>query len=386
MSFWTLVRTELWRRPERTIFTIVSLAVGFFLFGLLQSVNAAFGATAAHSHADRLMVSGRFGNLMPLAYLSRIERVPGVKRVMWLGLLLAYYRDPKQSLLVLATSPARFFAVLNENRTSTAALNRLIRTRTGLIASDTVARRFGWKVGDQVSLMDGQHHSWTFDMVGIVACPSPCASNPAQQPFALMNYSYFDAARESGRGKVAWFYVQVADPRRAASVGRSIDRLFANSSAPTLSQQESEFAAQGVAELGDVRWLTDSVIIAVFFAMLFLASNVVFDSVRERTSELAVLKTLGYSDVRILMLIELDALALSLSGATVGLGLAALAFHFVGRTLGKISDFIAKSNVLSPAIVLAGVGLAVALTLLAAAIPAWSAKRLDIVDALRVRA
>jgi putative ABC transport system permease protein len=239
----------MWRRPERTIFTIVSLAVGFFLFGLLQSVNTAFGATPAQSHADRLMVSGRFGNPMPLAYLSRIESVPGVKQVMWLDLLPAYYRDPKQSLLVLATSPARFFAVLNENRTSTAALDRLIRTRTGLIAFDTVAKRFGWKVGDHVSLIsplstrDGDH-SWSFNIVGIVRCPSPCSSNPAQQPFAVINYSYFDAARASGRGTVAWFYVHVADPRRAASVGRSIDRLFANSSAPTLTQQESEFAAE----------------------------------------------------------------------------------------------------------------------------------------------
>jgi putative ABC transport system permease protein len=387
MSFWTLIRAELWRRPERTIFTVISLAVGFLLFGLLQSVNATFGAAVARSHADRLMVSGRFGNPMPLAYLSRIERVPGVKQVTWLGLLPAHYRDPKQSLMVLATSPARFFSVLDEYKTSAVALNRLIRTRTGIIVLDTVAKRFGWKVGDQVSLIslistrEGSH-SWTFDIVGIATCPS----NPVQQPFAVVNYTYFDTARELRRGTVAWFYVHVADPRRAASVGRSIDRLFTNSSAPTFSEQENEFAAQGVSEIGDVRWLTDSVIIAVFFAMLFLTGNVVFESVRERTSELAVLKSLGYSHLLVLMLIELEALALSLSGAVIGLVLAAVAFHFVGRTLGKISDFLATTNVLSPAIMVAGVGLAVALTLIAAAIPAWSAKRLDIVEALRVRA
>ncbi|MGB6450221.1 MAG: FtsX-like permease family protein [Steroidobacteraceae bacterium] len=381
MSVWTLVQAELWRRPERSIFTVVSLAVGFLLFGLLQSVNAAFGAAVARSHADRLMVSARFNHPIPLSYLSQIERVPGVKQVTWLGLLPAYYRDSKQQLMVLATSPARFFSVLDEYKTSATALNRLIRTRTGIIVLDTVAKRFGWKVGDRISLING-HHGWTFDIVGIVTCPS----NPAQDPFAVINYTYFDATRESARGTVAWFYVHVADPRRAASVGRSIDKFFANSSAPTLSEQESKFAAQGVSEIGDVRWLTDSIIIAVFFAMLFLTGNVVFESVRERTSEFAVLKTLGYSHLRVLMLIELEALALCLSGAVIGLGLAAVAFHFVGRTLGKISDFLATANVLSPAIILAGVGLAVALTFIAAAIPAWRAKRLDIVDALRVRA
>lgn len=381
MSHLILVWAELWRTPERTIFTIVSLAVGFLLFGLLQSVNLAFGAAVARSHADRLMVSARFDHPMPLAYLSQIERVAGVKQVTWLGLLPVNYRDLKHPLMILATSPVRFFSVLDENKTSPAALNRLIRTRTGIIVLDTVAKRLGWKVGDQISLING-HDDWSFDVVGLATCPS----NPAQQPFAVINYSYFDATREHDRGTVAWFFVQVADPRRAVLVGRSIDKLFANSSAPTFSQQESEFAAQGVSDIGDVRWLTDSTIIAVLFAMIFLTGNVVFESVRERTPEFAVLKTIGYSDLRILMLIELEALALCLCGAAVGLGLAAVVFNFVGRTLGDINSFLATSDVLSPEIMLAGVGLAVALTLVAAAIPAWNAKRLDVLDALRVRA
>ncbi len=388
MSFWTLVQAELWRRKERTIFTVVSLAVGFFLFGLLQSVNAAFGAAVARSHADRLMIAERYGVSMPLAYLNRIERIPGVAEVAWLGLLPAYYRDPKQSLMVLGTSPARFFSVFDEYKTSTAALDRLLRTRTGLIVLDTVAKRFGWKVGDQVSLIsptstpDGHHASWTFNIVGTASCPS----NPAQAPFAAINYAYYVATEASHQSTVEYFVVRVADPRRAVSIGRSIDKVFANSSAPTLSRPESEFAAQAVSDIGDVRWLTDSVIIAVFFAMLLLTGNVVLESVRERTAELAVLKTLGYSDIRVVMLIELEALTLCLSGAVIGLAFAALAFHFVGRTLGEFDDWLATANALSAGIMLAGVGLAVALTLVAAAMPAWGAKRLDVVDALRVRA
>jgi putative ABC transport system permease protein len=259
--------------------------------------------------------------------------------------------------------------------------------RTGLIVLDTVAKRFGWKVGDQVSVSspittrDG-NPNWTFNIVGIVTS----SGNPSEQPIAVSNYTYFDANRARDVGTVAWFYVRVADPRRAATVGRAIDRMFANSPAPTMSQQESAFAAQGAAELGDVRLLTSAVIIAVFFAMLFLTSNVMFESVRERTAELAVLKTLGYSDGYVLLLVELESLALCLSGAIIGLGLAAVAFHFVGQTLGRMSEFLATTNLLSPEIIVAGVGLAVALTLIAAAIPAWTAKRLVIVDALRLRA
>lgn len=387
MSSWTLIRAELWRRPERTVFTVAALAAGFFLFGLLQSVNAAFSAAVARSHADRLMIAGRFGNPLPLGYLSRIEGVLGVKHVAWLDLLPARYRDPTQPLMVIAASPGRFFSVLKEYEISAGALERLIRTRAGIIVLDTTAKRFGWKVGDQVSLIspmstrDGGH-TWIFDVVGIATCPS----NPTHPPFGVVNYTYFDANRVVRGGTVAWFYVQVADARRAASVGRSIDRLFANSSAPTFSQQESEFAAQGVSDIGDVRWLTDSTIMAVFFAMIFLTANVVFESVRERIPELAVLKTVGYSATRLFVLIELEALVLCISGAIAGLGLAAVAFHFVGRTLGKVSSFLVSTNVLSPATILAGVSLAVALTLIAAAIPAWSATRLDVGDALRVGA
>lgn len=386
MNYWTLVRAELWRRPERTIFTLTSLAVGFLLFGLLQSVNAAFGAAGGHVHADRLMVSERFGSSMPLADLPQIERVPGVKQVTWLGLLPAQYRDPRQSFLILATSPARFFSILDEFKTAPAELDRLTNTRTGLIVLDTVAKRFDWKVGDQVSVTspitarDG-NPNWTFNIVGLLTS----AGNSAEQPLAVANYTYYDENRARGTGTVAWFYVRVADQRRAATVGRAIDRLFINSPSPTHSMQESAFVAGAVAEIGEVKWLTNSVIIAVFFAMLLLTSSVIFESVRERTAQFAVLKTLGYSDGRILMLVEFEALTLCLAGAIIGLGFAAVVFHVIGRTLGKLSQFLASAGILSPAIVLAGVGLAIALAFIAAAIPAWAAKRLEIADALRVR-
>jgi putative ABC transport system permease protein len=386
MSFWTLVRAELWRRPERTIFTLVSLVVGFLLFGLLQGVNSAFGTAVAQTHADRLMVSGRFGNAMPLADLNRIEPLPGVKQVTWLGLLPAYYRNPKQSFLILASPPARFFAVMAEYKISAVTLNRFIHTRTGLIVDDRVAKRFGLKVGDQVNLnspiskRDGSR-SWTFDIVGVVNRP-----RQADPPFAVMNYDYLDENRADGRGTVSWFYVHVVAPERAVAVGRSIDGLFVNSPAPTFSQQESAFAAQSVADIGDARLFADSIIIAVFFAMLFVTGNVIFESVRERTSELAVLKTFGYSDLRVLMLIELEALTLCLSGAIVGLALAALAFHFVGRVITSISSFLATTNTLSAEVILSGLGFSVVLTFVAAAIPAWVAKRLTVADALRTRA
>ena len=385
MGLGSLVWAELRRRPERTTFTVISLAVGFLLFGVLQGVNSAFGAAVSRTEADRLLIDPRFDAPLPLAYGSRIERLPGVSQVTWTQFLFSYFQDPKNSVIVIATSPARFFQVRNEYRTSAADLQRLARTRTGLIVLDSLSKRFGWKVGDQVSLVsplprEDDGHTWTFDIVGEMTAPG----NPGQIPFAVMNYDYLDEARADDKGTVGRYVIRVADPGRATAVAHSIDQVFANSSVPTLTQVESEFAAQSLATIGDVGRLTDAVIIAVFFAMLFLTGSVVLQSVRERTSELAVLKTLGYSDRRVLVLVELEALALCLCGALVGLGLAFAAFHFIGTPLGQINLYLRTAN-LSAAVMVEGVVLAVALTLLAAAIPAWNAKRLDIVEAMRVR-
>jgi putative ABC transport system permease protein len=385
MGLASLIAAELWRRPERTIFTVASIAVGFFLFGVLQGVNSAFNAALSRTEADRLLIDPRFDAPLPLAYGSRIERVPGVRQVTWTQFLFSYYQDPKDSVIVIATPPERFFRVRNEAKTSAAALERLVRTRTGLIVMGSLAERFGWKVGDRVSLIsalprqDGGH-SWTFDIVGELTVPS----NPGQVPFAVMNYDYLDEARADDKGTVGRYVIRIADPRRATAVAHSIDQVFANSSVPTLTQVESEFAAQSLATIGDVGRLTQAVIIAVFFAMLFVTGSVVLQSVRERTPEFAVLKTLGYSDRRVLVLVELEALALCLGGAVIGLGLAFAAFHFIGKPMGQIDLYLRTAN-LSVRVLVEGVVLAVGLTFVAAAIPAWSAKRLDIVEAMRVR-
>jgi putative ABC transport system permease protein len=385
MGLGGLVRAELWRKPERTIFTVASLAVGFLLFGVLQGVNTAFSAAVSRTEADRLLIDSRFDAPLPLAYAERIEKVPGVTQVTWTHFLFGYYQDPGNTVIILTTSPERFFQVRNEAKASAAVIERLAHTRTGLVVMTSLAQKYGWKVGDHVSVIsavprkDGGN-TWTFDIVGLFTVPS----NAGQVPYAIANYEYFDEARADDRGTVGRFVIRIADPRRASAVARSIDTVFANSSVPTLTQVESEFAARSLATIGDVGTLTQAVIIAVCFAMLFLTASVVLQSVRERTPELAVLKTLGYSDRRVLLLVELEALALCRCGAVIGLGLAFTAFHFIGKPMGEINLYLRTAN-LSVAVIVEGVVLALALTLAAAAIPAWSAMRLGIADAMRVR-
>jgi putative ABC transport system permease protein len=384
MKFLFLAWAGLWRKPARTAFTMISLAVGFLLFGLLQGVNSTFTAAIGRTKADRLLIDPRFDAPLPQSYASRIARVPGVRDITWTQFLQGYYQDQKNFVLVLTAEPTSFFRVRDEYVAAPAVVDTLAHTRAGLVILDKLAEQYGWKVGDRVTLTSGVPRQdggrdWEFDVVGVMTDPS----NPGQFPFAVANFDYLEEARAVGKGTVGRFVIRVTDPARSLDVGRAVDAEFVNSPAPTLSQLENAFAGTELATIGDVGRLTVAVIAAVFFAILFLAANVILQSVRERTAEFAVLKTLGFSDGRVLCLVVLEALLLCGAGAALGLGASEVVFPFVAAFLPNLSLYLATTPGLNASVLVLGIAVAAALTVLAAALPAWSAKRLDIVEALR---
>jgi putative ABC transport system permease protein len=386
VKYLPLMWAGLWRKPLRTVLTVLSLAIGFFLFGLLQGVNSAFDAALTRSKTDRLLIGPRFDTPLPASYAGQIRRTDGVAEITWTGFLRGSYQDPKQGVLVITTDPRSFFSVRHEYLTTPAELAALIRTRTGLIVLDHLAKRFGWKVGDRITVSGaaprkGGGNDWPFDIVGILTDPS----NPGQIDFAVGNYDYLDEARAQDKGTVTRFVVRVRDPRRSAAVAHAIDAEFANSPAPTLSQAENEFAGRDLATIGDVGRLTDAVIIAISFALLFLTGNVVLQSVRERTAEFAVLKTLGYQNGQVLMLVVFEALALCLSGAVLGLVFAGVVFPSIGRSMTNVSAWLGSRS-LSGSVMVTGIACALLLTVLSAALPVWNARRLNVIAALRTRA
>jgi putative ABC transport system permease protein len=386
MKYLFLVWAGIWRKPTRTVFTVLSLVIGFFLFGLLQGVNSAFDIALTRTKTDRLLVGPRFDTPLPLSDADRIRQVPGVADLTWTGFLRGAYQDPKQGVLVITTDPQSFFRVRHEYQTSPAQLAALTRTRTGVIVLDNMAKKYGWKVGDRITLShsfsrkDGSS-DWPFDIVGILSNPG----NPGQIDFAVGNYDYLNEARAQDSGTVTRYVIRVSDPRRSAAIAQAIDAAFANSAAPTLSLAENEFAGRDLATIGDVGRLTIAVIIAISFALLFLTGNVVLQSVRERTAEFAVLKTLGYQDRQVMALVVLEALALCLSGALLGLGLAGAAYPSLGRSMSNVSAWLGSRS-LSLSVLALGIVFALGLTVLSAALPVWNARRLNVIAALRIRA
>lgn len=379
-----LVWAGLWSKPTRTLFTLISLAVGFLLFGLLQGLNTAFANATSRTQADRLLLSPKFENPLPQSYLSRLREIPGVSEVTWTGFLPAFFQEPRNGFVVISTDPVSFYSVRNEYKVDPKELEALVNTRSGLIVYEPLARQHGWKVGDRITLgspvprEDGA--PWTFDVVGFTTNPS----NPGSVPFAIAQYDYVNAGRTNLKDRVTRFVVRVADARRSVEMVEAIDKVFANSDAPVRAQLENEFAQADLATIGDVRRLTTAIIGAVFFATLFLVGNVIRQSTRERTSQFGMLKTLGYSDTRVLAIVMGEALLLCLIGAAIGLVGTVLVFPTIASFLPNLSGYLGTPR-LSGMVLIFGVGAAVILTALSAAQPAWSAMRLNIVDALRMR-
>jgi putative ABC transport system permease protein len=378
MKYFPLIWAGIWRKRTRTVFTLLSIVVAFLLYGLLQGVDSWLSGAIEGSRVNRLYTVSRISFIepLPMAYLSQIEAVPGVDKVSFFHWFGGYYQDPKQNIVSYPIDPVRAFAVFPDWKVDKAAIDRMVRQRDAAIIGATVAQQYGWKVGDRVPLKtqiwtrkDGSN-SYDFEIVGIYTGP--------QQNLFLLNWDYFNESRSFGQNNVGWFALSIKDPARATQVSRAIDELFANSPNETKTQTEKEFAAAQVKQIGDIGFMVNAIVGAVMFTLLFLTGNTMMQSVRERIPELAVLKTLGFSDGKVTALVLAESILLCVFAALIGLGLAALAFPAFGA--------LGIGDVKLPAIVLiTGTIAAVLLALVSGLPPAWRAKRLAVVDALAGR-
>lgn len=380
MKYVPLMWAMLWRKKTRTVLTLLSIVIAFLLFGMLQGINAAFQETIERSNVNRLIVTNKISltESLPYSYLSQLESIPGVAMVShesWFG---PYYQDPKNFIAAFPVEPEREFPAHPEILIPKEQIQVLERTRTGAIVGIGLARKYGWKIGDRIPLhstiwvkaADGDS-DWDFDIVGIYEQPS----NRAREDGFFFNYKYFDEARSFGKGTVGWYVVQLKDPSQSAQIAATIDNLFANSPNETKSQTEKEFQQAFLKQIADISLIVTYILIAVFFALLFAVGSTAMQAVREQVPELAVLKTLGFSDTRVLMLVLVQALALCIVAALAGLALADLVFPLLRDTLGvvKMPVRVIIEGVLMAAILAAATGF----------VPAWRAKRLVIVEALR---
>ncbi|GLU33455.1 ABC transporter permease [Trinickia caryophylli] len=380
MKYFPLVWAMLWRKKTRTTLTLFSIVIAFLLFGMLQGINAAFQETIERSNVNRLIVANRISltESLPYSYLSQLESIKGVAAVShesWFG---PYYQDPKNVIAAFPVEPEREFAAHPEIVVPKAQIDALAHTRTGAIIGVGLAQKYGWKIGDRIPLhstiwvkaADG-NSDWDFDVVGLYEEPS----NRAREDGFFFNYKYFDEARSFAKGTVGWYVVQLKDPGESAQIAAEIDRMFANSPNETKTQTEKEFQQAFLKQIADINLIVTYILFAVFFALLFAVGSTAMQAVREQIPELAVLKTLGFTDTQVLVLVLCQALALCVVAALVGLGIADLLFPLLRNTLGVVT--------MPWSVVIEGVLMAAVLAATTGIVPAWRAKRLVIVEALR---
>jgi putative ABC transport system permease protein len=384
MKYLPLLWATLWRKKTRTIFTLLSIIIAFLLFGVLETIDYAFShPTSGITDADKLVTTNKYSITLslPFADAQQIRSVPGVAEATWISWFGGYYQEQKNFVFALPVDTDTYFNLhKGEFVVADAQMQAYRQTRTGALVNEALLKKFGWKIGDKVPLhstiwtrKDNGSLDWTFDIVGSFSVKDPTQAG-AQSTTLLFHYELFDEGRSFGKGTVGWFEERVSDPAQAAAVSNRIDALFANSPNETKTQPARDFAMAFIKQLGDIGFVLRAILGAVFFALLFLTGNTMMQSVRERIPELAVLKTLGFGDGKVLGLVLAESLLLCLIAALIGLGLSFAALPIIKLGLQGIA--------LSPKAVIPGIGVAVLLALIVGTAPALRAMQLNIVDAL----
>lgn len=378
MKYLPLLFANFLRRKTRTILTIGSFAVALFLFGLLLAVRAAFNQGVDVASAERLWVISKVSliQLLPLAHRDRILRVPGVKKVTYANWFGGVYKDSKNFFPQFAIDVETYRDVFSEFLVPDAEWQAFLADRQGAVAGKGLAERFKWKVGDRIPIQGaGYGGVWEFNLDAIYTGKR---ANDDLSQF----WFHWDYLREKGpdwaKDRVGWYVVRLEEGASGIDVTRGIDGPFENSPFETRTQTESEFNTAFVKQMGNIGFLITAIGGIVFFTLLLVTGNTMAMSVRERTGELAVLKTVGFTDRFVLVFVLVESLVLAAVGGTIGIGLAKLLTLAGDPTNGMLPGLY-----LPPLGVWSGLALALLVGLAAGFIPAWSAMRLQVVEALR---
>jgi putative ABC transport system permease protein len=380
MKFSALVFANLLRKKVRLVLTIGSFAVALFLFAFLAVVRDAFGRGTDVAGADRLVIINRTSiiNTIPLSYRDKILRIPGVKSIThnnWFG---GIYQDEKNFFPQFVIDPENQRQVFPELIVSDAQWNAFLKDRQGAIVGARTAERFHWKIGDRIPIKTTiwGGGAWDFNIAGIYHGKDP-KDDETQFWF---QWDYFqEKVPERIRGQVGWYVLRLDNPEDSVRISKSIDSEFANSPYETKTETESAFAASWVKQFGNIQFLIVTIGTVVFITLLLVTGNTMAISVRERTSELAVLKAIGFSGRAVLFFVLAESVVIALVGGALGLGLAFLAVP----ALAKALNGLLPSLILAPSMLLIGMVFAVFVGLASGLLPGLTVMRMRVVNALR---
>jgi len=385
MKYLHLIWAALFRSKTRTLLTLLSVVAAFLLFGMLDSVRVAFNSSANVEGYDRLITTSKLSitQSLPYSLLTQIESTPGVANVSYATWFGGIYQDSKNFFANYAVGPG-FMELYPEYALPPGQLEAFNSERMGAVVGEALAKQFGWKVGDDIPLQatiwpTRGSNNWTFKLVGIFKLADKKRAGEERQ--MMFHWKYFDEPNDFIKGQVHWYVLDLDDASKASQVAKAIDAMSENSDRETKTQTEQAFNQAFFKQIGDIGLIVTAVMSAVFFTLLLLAGNTMAQAVRERIPELAVLKTIGFSNGSVLWLVLMESIILIVIGGAIGLATATLLMPAVSAASGGAIQL----GTVPPATWLLGLALMVGLGIVVGAQPALRAMRLNIVDALAGR-
>jgi len=382
MKYFDFIWRNVWRKKIRTSLTMLSVFIAFLLFALLSAIGYAFKSGEDAADAERLIVIDKITliNPLPFAYKNRIAATEGVHSVTHASWFGGYYQDPRSQFPQFPTEPYEYFAMYPELKIPEEQLDAWARNRQGAIIGRELAEQYSLKVGDRIPIQatiwtkaDGGR-TWEFDIEGIFETEDPRGSTA----YLLFQYDYFEEARAFSKGTVGWYILRVKPGADPVQVANAIDLQFANSPNETETSTEAAFAQSFAKQFGNIAMIVTLILGAVFFTLLLVSGNTMSQSVRERISELAVLKTLGFSDRSVLGIVLAESIVIMLIGGLLGLGVGWMLVQAAAKAMGTFLPgmFLSPTATITAIAIMIGAGIA------AGIFPAVKAMRLSIIDAL----
>ena len=380
--YWTLVKIGLIRKRLRTFLTIMSMFIAFVLYGSLNTLSGLFTGSIEGLSADNIIVMPRYNMLgkLPYSHVNYIETLEGVEEVMYMDFLISDSIESMMEGVAYAVSP-NFFDVYDRFEATEQAILALKSNPNATIVGQLMADQKGLRIGDRLNTessslnIDGTYN-WSFEVVGFYTAKQI----KGDELGAIINWPAFDEARMSEKGTLGTIMVKATSPEVGEKISKQIDEQFMNSSYATRSGPESMIAVEMAGEIADVELIVNSILLSVFFTILLVSSNTLAQSIRERTSDIGVLKCLGYKDNIIFISVILEAVTICFSAVLMGLLVTALIIPAIEIMSGGILEDTVS---ISLEIVLGGFLIGLLIALMSAVVPAYQALRLRVVDALR---
>jgi putative ABC transport system permease protein len=382
LAFVPLLLANLRRRRVRTVLTVLSVATAFLLYGLMAALRNALLGGVSLAGADRLITTHKTSIIqgLPRSYLNRIAGTDGVRVATSFGWFGGYFINERNQVISEIADPETLQAVYPEFVISAAASQAWRSQRDCALVGETLARTWQWKIGDRIPLRSAfRRRSDGGDTWELKVCGIYSVTNSGDTNAMFLRYDYYNESVRIGRDEAGWVVFRVRDPARMTEIARRVDGLFANSATETKTSSEQAFAQSWINQIGNVGSIITAIVSAVFFTMLLVTANTMAQSIRERTAELAVMKTLGFTGAQVLGLVLAESVLVTLIGGLLGMGLSTVVVRGAKQALAQYLPMLA----IPPGALLSAAGFMLLLGLLSGALPAAQAWRLRIVEALR---